>query len=47
MNKLVGSGVVLACIRPEHRLQYMEPMKSFFPMGGQILKQVPGPWKSL
>jgi hypothetical protein len=32
MNKLVGSGVVLACIRPEHRLQYMEP-KKFLPDG--------------
>ena len=26
MNKPVSAGVVLACVRPEHRLQYMEPL---------------------
>jgi hypothetical protein len=27
MTKPVSAGVVLACVRPEHRLQYMEPLR--------------------
>ena len=33
MNKPVSAGVVLACLRPEHRLQYMES-RGFLPDGG-------------
>jgi hypothetical protein len=32
MTKPVSAGAVLACIRPEHRLQYMEP-RGFLPDG--------------